>query len=56
MTGSLAGASASAARARELHSQQRAGFCQTCAVLLAVAVLFTFTYGLIRVSKNRIPP
>ena len=56
MASSLVGATASSTRARVLHSQQRASFCQTCAVLVAVAVLFAFTYMLIRVSKSRLPP
>lgn len=30
------------------------GFCQTCLVLLLVGMLFVFTYGLIRVSSDRV--
>lgn len=30
------------------------GFCQTCLVLLLVGVMFIFTYGLIRISSDRV--
>ena len=47
----LTRAQAASGQALELHAAPRAGFCHPCTVLLAVGILFSGTYGLIRFTS-----